>query len=189
MGRATLPPEAPEQAPFCLRLLSSLRLAWTCVASCMQPSWPAFLFTQATSSHHSNLILTVDPQPDPTRLSRLTYITLPLLLSRTRCLSMVPGDTRPLLFLCKSNTLQSLTWPLLHILQSSTQSTLPRHASLDLCLPPQDESGSSEHRLRLSQQPPPLRSCVVMGNSVSPGALIGRMGMVVQHCPHKVSWT
>ena len=109
--------------------------------------------------------------------------------ARTRCLSMVPGDTRPLLFLCKGNTLQSLTWPLLHILQSPTQSTPPRHASLDLCLPQQDESRSLEHRLGLGRQPTPLRSCVVMGNSLSPSALIGRMGMIVRHCPRALSWT
>ena len=179
MGRATLPPEAPKEAPACLRLLSPLRSDMCGLLHAALLA--AFLLTQATSSQHSNsnLILTVDPQPGP-HLPFQTHLHHPSSLTvQNACLSMVPGDTRPLLFLCKGNTLQSLTGPLLRILQSPTQSTPPCHASHDICLPQQDESRSPEHRLGLGRQPTPLGSCVVMGNSLSPSALIGRMGMIV----------
>lgn len=65
-GPHSLPRPPRRLLPASVSFLHSAR---TCAASCMQPSWPTFLLTQATSSHHSNssLILTADQvgQPGP----------------------------------------------------------------------------------------------------------------------------
>lgn len=119
----------PEEAPSCLRLLHSADM---CGSACSPPGLCSFS-PKPQVPHHgsSSLILTADqvgqpgphlPFSDSPTSAFLSYYPEP---SVYPWFQEIPGHS---CFFARA-TPSELTCPLLHILQSPTQSTLPCHAS------------------------------------------------------------